>query len=63
MCTQYLAVLHQSEAVDVTMKHFSEECQTSTSSHASDPTRCSQKNGAKNRKSTLVRSPGELSQK
>ena len=54
--TQCLEVLHQSEAVDVTMQHFGEECQINASycdSHDPDcdcdPTRRSQKNGVRGR--------------
>ena len=61
--TQCLEVQRQSEAIDVTMKHFGEECQVSASYCASDPTRRSQKNCAKNRKPTQARSPGKFNQK
>ena len=60
--TQCLEVLRQSEAVDVTMKHFGEEGQINTSYRASDPTRRSQKNGTKNRKPSQARSPGKFHQ-
>ena len=60
--TQCLEVLRQSEAVDVTMKHFGQECQIGASYKASDPTRRSQYNGAKIKKSSQTKSPGSFSQ-